>query len=358
MTILYLGDASPNSTANDRAQALRRCGHEVIQKDPMTCLRVRLASPLMGQLHYRTGFRFLVRQVQTWLEQTLLEMRCGIDLVWVNGGQYFSPKSVQLLKANGVPVVLYNNDDPTGGRDPGCWYQLLNALPSYDLCVSLRKSTTSEMRQRGAAGTLRVWMSYDEVKHLPLQPEEVDLSFQSSVAFIGTWMRHEGRHLFLKKLVQAGLNVRIWGDRWQKCGDSELIERCWVGKRASGRDYVQAVSGAKICLGLLSKGNRDLHTRRSAEIPFCGGLFCAERTEEHQAMYREGEEAIFWSSTEECIDQCNRLLADDRQREQIRLAGMKRVRELRLGNEDVCRQILERAFDTTAPRHSDILLPA
>ena len=105
--------------------------------------------------------------------------------------------------------------------------------------------------------------------------------------------------------------------------------------------YVAAIRGAKVCLGLLSKGNRDLHTTRSMEIPYAGGVLCAERTTEHLALYREDEEAVFWTTAEECAEKCLGLLGDDQSRERIRLAGMARVRNNKVGNEDICRQILQ-----------------
>jgi len=109
-----------------------------------------------------------------------------------------------------------------------------------------------------------------------------------------------------------------------------------------GSDYVAAIQGAKVCLGFLSKGNRDLHTTRTMEIPYAGGLFCAERTSEHLELYKEGVETVYWSDVDECARMCKKLLADEVLRENIRLAGMKRVRELGLGHEDICRIILNK----------------
>jgi hypothetical protein len=80
------------------------------------------------------------------------------------------------------------------------------------------------------------------------------------------------------------------------------------------------------------------------EIPFCGGLLCAERTPEHLELYQDGVEAVFWDNPEECVAHCSRLLADDILREEIRAAGARRVRALKVGNEDICRQILDAAL--------------
>lgn len=110
----------------------------------------------------------------------------------------------------------------------------------------------------------------------------------------------------------------------------------------SGQDYVDAMRGAQICIGMLSKGNRDLHTTRTMEIPAAGGLLCAERTTEHQQLYREGEEAVFWSSHDECVLRCKDLLADTALMQRIRAAGQARLLTNRVGNEDICKAVFER----------------
>ena len=97
---------------------------------------------------------------------------------------------------------------------------------------------------------------------------------------------------------------------------------------------------ASICLGFLSHQNRDLHTRRSVEIPACGGLLCAERTSEHQLLYEEGVEALFWDTAEECAKKCKKILADSQLNHSVRSASSRRIREMGVGNEDICRQIL------------------
>ena len=66
-------------------------------------------------------------------------------------------------------------------------------------------------------------------------------------------------------------------------------------------------------------------------------------------MYKEGVEAVFWSDSKECVQQCKKLLEDEANRERIRLAGMKRVRSLGVGNEDVCKKILDALFETVNP---------
>jgi len=338
--ILYLGDNNPAATSSHRAKALERLGHTVDVQDPSKVVASQLDSPLLHAIHYRTGFRLLQGKVTKWLKQ-LLGAKPKYDVVWVDSGELLGPASVKLLKNLGCPVILYNLDDPTGKRDGRRFDLVLKSLPLYDLVAVVRKESEEECRQLNAKRVMRVLRSYDEVAHKPFDSiDDIPASFRSEVVFIGTWMRHEKRDEFMLELINQGVPLSIWGGRWMKSPHWEALKSSYRGGSLSGREYVAAIQGSKICLGLLSKGNRDLHTQRSLEVPFAGGLFCAERTTEHQEIYEEGKEAVFWADATECATICKKLLSDDALRESIRLAGMRKIRAIGVGNEDICRKIL------------------
>jgi spore maturation protein CgeB len=180
----------------------------------------------------------------------------------------------------------------------------------------------------------------DEVAHAPVAFSCDDLrKWRSEVAFVGTWMPE--RDPFLARLLDLGVPLSIYGDRWYKAREWPVIRKAWHGSGLIGQDYVKAIQSAKICLGLLSKGNRDLHTTRSAEIPYIGSVLCAERTIEHQAMYLENEEAIFWDTPEECAQKCFTLLADEPTRQAIALAGRRRCIHSGYLNEPTVKRILD-----------------
>ncbi|WP_432708694.1 CgeB family protein [Pedobacter sp.] len=340
MNILYIGDNHPGSTATHRANALLRLGHEVTIKDPQEPCRSALQSRWANILHFRTGYRLLQSLMIKWVMQVLDTIEKP-DLIWVDSGELLGFNCVKMLKSLGCPVVIYNVDDPTGKRDGARFRSLLKAITLYDLVVVVRKESERECLALGAKRVLRVFRSYDEVAHRPYPPGiEIPKEYQSEVVFIGTWMRGEKRDRFLLDLINKGVPLSIWGNSWERSRLFSKLKKNYKGKSLQGKEYIAAIQGAKLCLGLLSKGNRDLHTTRSLEIPYAGGLLCAQRTSEHLELFREGTEAVFWSDATECATVCKSLLSNV-DRERVRLKGMERVRNLRLGNEDVCREIID-----------------
>lgn len=341
MKILYLGDNNPNSTSLHRANALCRIGHNVIHLNPYNEFEIQLQNPILGRIHYYTGYKYLQFSFLNWLKKVFYNTE-RFDIIWINSGELFGSNTLKYLKQFTNHLVLYNNDDPTGGRDGGRFKSLLKAIPFYDLCVVMRNQNKDEFYAIGAKKVMRLYMSYDEIAHRPFDKYlDIPMNYKSEVAFIGTWIRGENRDEFILKLINSGIIVSIWGERWQKSKNWNKIKPYYKGKSLGGREYVAAIQGAKICIGMLSKGNRDLHTTRSLEIPFANGVLCAERTSEHLNFYKEGEEAVFWNDSNECIKICKTLLNNHILREQIRIAGNIRVKMNKVGNEDICKKIIE-----------------
>lgn len=341
MRVLYLGAKGASSTSRHRADALRRLGCQVDHHDPHDAVAPHTHG-LLGALHYRTGYAFTRQLVQRWLAEQLGAAPV-YDLCWVDNGEFLGQGSLALLAQRARHVVLFNHDDPTGSRDRLRFLTLRSAIAHYRLCVVVRPFNVDEFKALGARDVIRVWMSYDEVAHRP-QDSAAPVAdiYRNDVVFIGRCMKGEGRDLLMHTLVTHGIRPAIWGDNWQSSPLWPQLQPYWRGAAVSGQDYVDAMRGAQVCIGMLSKGNRDQHTTRSMEIPAAGGLLCAERTPEHLSLYEEGKEAVFWSSPQECAQRCKALLAQPDWAQGIRQAGMQRLLRNRVGNEDICRAVLAR----------------
>jgi spore maturation protein CgeB len=335
MHILYLGPVS--GTCLDRANALRRMGHQVTHFDPRELLP---RTVWVDRILWRLGGHWLSPVLSPRLARKL-QGQC-FDLCHVDNGEWISAPHIPLLKRHAPKVINYNIDDPTGPRDGTRFAAYRRAVPHYDLLAVVREDNLPELAHLGARRSLRVWRSADEVTHAPRELSAADhAKWDCDVLFLGTWMPERGP--FLLSLIRKGVPLTIRGPNWQKAPEWAELAPHWKGGAIGGDDYAKAIQCARVNLGLLSKGNRDLHTTRSLEIPALGALFCAERTPEHMAMYEDGEEAVFWADADECARQCQALLADEARRLAIAQRGHERYLRNRHANQDILQQLLDEA---------------
>ncbi|AXC13431.1 hypothetical protein ACPOL_4154 [Acidisarcina polymorpha] len=348
MRILYFG--RPHGTSGHRMAALRRLGHQVTLIDAHNIIP---ANWVTIRWRWLTGGFGMVEVIRRRAIRAIGD--ATFDLAWIDHGELVSAGLVRDLKAR-IPFVLcYNIDDPFGGRDVMLWREFFKALPLYDLLVVVRPANVGEAKQRGAKRVMRVYMSADEVAHAPRQLTELQYrEWRSEVLFVGTAFPERGP--FLARLVELGVPLTIYGNRYRRLREWALLKPHWRAAAASADDrYAMAIIAAKVCLGLLSKGNRDLHTTRSMEIPSLGSLLCAQQTSEHSALYREDEEAVFWSSPEECAEKCFALLADESRRQAIAAAGHQRYLQNPWQNMLVVQAILDEAAQASAATSNQLL---
>jgi spore maturation protein CgeB len=335
LKILFLGVNGGNAVK--RAHALRRLGHEVMLIDPYSLFPWR---NFVGRLIYYGGAAL----IESYFKRRLAPLirKCRFDVTFVDNGELVGRKVLKVVREVSPLIINYNNDDPFGSRDKKKWRLYLEAIPQYDLLAVVRQVNVAEAYARGAKKVLQVFMAVDELDG----PREITPSDRArlshEVLFIGTWMPERGP--FLRALLEAGVPLAIYGNSWQKAPEWPTLQSVWQGPAIYGDDYIKALQLAKVSLGLLSKGNRDLHTTRTFEIPYCGGLLCAERTSEHLQLYQEDVEAVYWNEVHECIEKCQKLLNDDKMRAEIAEKG--RLRCLRNGifNENNLKNMLAAAF--------------
>lgn len=336
INMLYIG--LEDGTSLDRANAYRRLGHNV------THLNTRNLLPRgqwIDHITWQLGDYWLACIVRIKLAKWLVDKR--FDYCHVDAGEWLGPSAVRLLKRHCKKVVNYNIDDPTGTRDSKRFVCYRQAIPEYDLLCVVRKENVREVEALGARQVLCVRRSADEISHAPRVITDSDRqTWASDVLFIGTWMPERGP--FLLELIELGVPLTIRGARWHKAPEWQTLKKYWKGDHLVGHEYAMAIQCAKVNLGLVSEGNRDQHTTRSAEITALGGLLCAKRTTDHTQMYDEGIEAIFWSSPEECANVCLDVLRNISKYSAIAAAGQKRCISSGYMNEPTCKKIIDSAF--------------
>jgi hypothetical protein len=85
------------------------------------------------------------------------------------------------------------------------------------------------------------------------------------------------------------------------------------------------IAAARAGLCFLSRLNRDSYTRRCFEIPACGTVLVSERTDDLAALFRDGDEAVLFSTREELVKKVRWLAADAGAARRIAAAGRERV---------------------------------
>ena len=167
-----------------------------------------------------------------------------------------------------------------------------------------------------------------------------------AVGFLGGW--EPRRERLLRALAGAVDDLKIRGGYWDFLRDGrwtprrqvilgrlaggepfriardELLGRAWQGGEVYGDDYARALTAARIGVGFLRRTWPDQHTTRSFEIPACGSLLLADRTEEHQSFFEEGREAEFFGSEAELVDKARFYAANESARRRIAAAGRAR----------------------------------
>jgi spore maturation protein CgeB len=333
LKILYLG----TGWSWKRANAFKRLGHEVRFIDPLNLFPLK---KFVGKLIYFKGGVFLEPFLKRKITSLIRHQK--FDLIFIEGGELIGPSFLQNLRKFSELIVHYTTDDPFGTRDKYRWHLHLKAVPYYDLISVVREVNVSEAYAHGAKKVLRVFMSVDELDGPRVLTPEDSPRFPYEVLFVGTWMPERGP--FLAQLLEAGIPLSLYGNSWQKAPEWGILKSAWQGNAIYGDAYIKAIQLAKISLGLLSKGNRDLHTIRTFEIPYCGGLLCAERTSEHLNLYQEDVEAVYWSDVAECIDKCEKLLKNEKMRGEIAKNGRSRCLRNGIFNENILKHILEAAL--------------
>jgi spore maturation protein CgeB len=336
LDILYLGFT--DGTSLQRANALRRLGHRV---EHINLSQFLPRTTWVHRITWRLGGQWFSPWITRGLNATLSGKR--FDLVHVDSGEWVTPRVIECLRQYTTRVVNYNIDDPTGERDKTRFIAYRRSLPFYDLCIVMRPQNVDEARALGARHVVRVFRSADEVEHAPrVLTDEDRTRWGAQVLFLGTWFPERGA--FLLELVKRGVPMTIRGANWHKAPEWPSLKAHWHDGQIHGEDYAKAIQCAKVNLGLLSKGNRDLHTTRSLEIPAIGSLLCAERTSEHTSMYNEGSEALFWSDADECAAMCKLALDNDELRQRIAAAGHARVIANGHYNEKIMKTIVDMAL--------------
>ena len=338
LRILYIAPMNYGWYGLYRQRSLERLGHTIFPIDIMQY--ESRGNPLMSRIRYRLQIGSIVRQMNR--DVLRLAREHGVDAVWFDKPLFIRAVTLRQLRAMGIATVDYMIDNPFGPRrDPG-FRLYVRTIPEYDLHVQQRDVSIAAYMKRGARRMVKVQTAFEPSVHFP-QPEGwSDRDRTREVSFIGT--PYDDRPRFLTDLWRKyDLPVIISGPRiWKRKLDRAALVALYPQEgELYDAAYREGVWRSKINLSFITHGNQDEYAHKSFEIAACGGFLLAERSPGHSARFQEDEEAVFFSSIEECAEKCRRYLTDEPARARIAAAGQRRAVACGYDNDTQLEKIME-----------------
>jgi hypothetical protein len=316
MKVLFLGEIGEGQTSLMRMQALERLGHSV--RGVNTVEAWKRMSWFKRQLQRRLQTGPTIDLINRFVTDAAREFRP--DLIWAEKQEFLYSDTIRKIKKIGTRIVHFT-PDPYFALSWKRTRLMDDALTEFDAliyCKSYERPEYESLRKP----LIYMPLGYCDIVHRPLPSG--DPRWTCSAGFLGGW--EPRRELLLHAVAAAGVDLKIWGGYWDflldgRCtprrfviqrqlagGDpfkfhkDDILAQAYVGGEVYADDYARALTGSKIGFGLLRKVCPDQHTTRTFEIPACGSMLLADRTDEHRAFFTEGSEAEFFESVEELLD--------------------------------------------------------
>lgn len=342
LRVLIVGENSPGNGGWCYAASLRRRGHEVehlsdwcgldMYRRGLTWRLYRRLTRALWEPHRRRHMAMVMAVAERLCPQVVIFL----------GGLHVSTADIGWLKSCGAWVVNLNHDDFFSQYRLNHSRIQRAAIPAYDQVLTTREVNVQEIRPLNPHVEFFPF-AYDPMVHrpVPVPPAETN-RWCVDVSFVGTFAPHRAQ--VLERLVQAvPARYAVYGAGWENLSRTSSLRPFMRFGNIFTDDLAKAVGGAAVSIGFLRRENRDDYTQRTFEIPACGGLMLMERTPRQEAMYLDGEEAVFFDPDDlaDLAVKLRGLLAEPVRRDRIRKAGMAAVARLKATYDDRVDRLLE-----------------
>jgi hypothetical protein len=242
------------------------------------------------------------------------------DVLFLVKGERVEPLVIREI-AQKTHVALHYMDSPIHG-----WLRKLG--PECHSFWVTAGGLVEKYRRLGFRNVHHMWEGVDPAVHRHIE-EEVP-QYKCQVAFMGT--NKAGRERFLREVVRAGFDLRIWGERWPS--DMPVVDTF-----ISEDDFARACFNADIVLGL--NDNHTIHdyfSLRTALTLASRGFHVTSYVPGLENWFRDGAHLAwfeirrrkfpFWQwDYSDCVRVIRHYLDKPQERRRIALEGQKLVYE-------------------------------
>ena len=284
------------------------------------------------------------------------------DLVWAEKQEFLRTETIHELRELGAKTVHFTPDPYFSLK----WKRtrlMDESMKAFDALIYCKSYERAQYESLGRPVVYTPLGYCDEI-HRPLTSEGA--RWRCAVGFLGGW--EPRREHLLHAVSAAGIDLKIWGGYWEFLRDGkwtprrqiilgqlagkdsfhfhkdELLSRAHQGGEVYADDYARALTGASIGLGFVRKVCPDQHTTRTFEIPACGSMLLADRTDEHQEFFLEGKEAEFFASCDEFLDKVKFYCTHESARKGVAAGGYRRCKKGRYAYVYRVASVLEQLF--------------
>jgi spore maturation protein CgeB len=255
---------------------------------------------------------------------------------------YVEPEAVREISRLGIVTVnWYCNGSYQ--------FQLVEEIaPSYDYCLVPEKFRLTDYRRVGANPI------YCQEAANPTVYKPYDLPIEYDVTFVG--QRYGDRPYYISKLIDEGIDARVWGPHWQdpvpevplwrRLGRSvkqvlggtpdwasAVVPGEYCGPPLSDDEFIKIYSRSRISLGFSNvayiprNGEPIKQVRlRDFEAPMSGAFYMVQYFDELTDFFDPDREIVCFSEVAELVDKARFYLRHSAEREKIRMAGTQRAR--------------------------------
>jgi spore maturation protein CgeB len=239
------------------------------------------------------------------------------------------------MRAQGVVTINYLTDDPWNPAFRSRWF--LEALSAYDRVYSPRTRNLDDLKQHGCRRVEYLPFAVDPDLFFPeaLTDDAERARLASDVCFVGG--AEPARVAIVSRLIQAGLNVALYGDYWDR---HAATRPAWRG-HVTPEIVRKATSAASISLCLVRRANRDGHTMRTFEAAAMGGCLLVEDTDEHRRLLGDEDATVsYFRSEADVVDRAQALLRNPAKRQRLAAAVRQLIADGRHTYRDRLRSML------------------
>ena len=298
MRVLLIGSAHRWRMERAVERALRRAGHRTFLIDDRR-LKHRLGRALTQRVVRRTArwfrpdFVFLSKCHALDVETVADVIRGRPNAMWYHDAGWFAeperPDVKAVIAVGRLADVFFVTGFEERWREHGLRAEFLPAAADRDI--------------------------------VPVPPRA---EYASEIAFTGTGY-DAARAEFLIELSRR-FQVRVWGTRWEAWRD----RLDWSGRPVEGEEFAAVCSSSAIMLGILPAAMRtslNAASDRTWMTILAGGFYLGPGTPGVAQMLLDDEHCAWYGDFDECVAKAERYLRDAAERDRVRTAGERFVRQ-------------------------------